>query len=54
MEFKSLNIIKPIIDALDKQGYKNPTPIQERTIPLLLENKDVILKKIIEIDRICQ
>jgi len=42
MEFKSLNIIKPIIDALDKEGYKNPTPIQERTIPLLLENKDVI------------
>jgi len=42
MEFKSLKIIEPILQALEKKGYTVPTPIQEKTIPLLLENKDVI------------
>ena len=42
MEFKSLKIIKPILEALEKEGYVKPTPIQEKTIPLLLDNKDVI------------
>ncbi len=42
MTFKSLNIIEPILEALEKEGYVEPTPIQEKTIPLLLDNKDVI------------
>ena len=42
MKFKELNIIEPILQALEKKGYVEPTPIQEETIPLLLENKDVI------------
>jgi len=42
MEFESLKIIKPILDALEKEGYVEPTPIQEKTIPLLLNNKDII------------
>jgi ATP-dependent RNA helicase RhlE len=42
MEFKSLKIIEPILRALEKKGYVEPTPIQEKTIPLLLDNKDVI------------
>jgi ATP-dependent RNA helicase RhlE len=42
MEFKELDIIEPILRALKEKGYVNPTPIQEKTIPLLLENKDVI------------
>jgi ATP-dependent RNA helicase RhlE len=42
MEFKELNIIAPILGAIEKSGYINPTPIQEQTIPLLLEGKDVI------------
>jgi ATP-dependent RNA helicase RhlE len=42
MEFKDLKIIKPILDSLEKEGYVTPTPIQEKTIPLLLSNKDVI------------
>jgi ATP-dependent RNA helicase RhlE len=42
MEFKSLDLIQPILDALEKKGYKTPTPIQEQTIPLLLEGRDVI------------
>ena len=42
MKFKELNIIEPILQALEKKGYTEPTPIQEKTIPLLLESKDVI------------
>ena len=42
MKFKELNIIEPILQALEKKGYVEPTPIKEETIPLLLENKDVI------------
>lgn len=42
MLFKDLNIIKPILNALDKKGYKNPTPIQEKAIPHILEWKDVL------------
>ena len=25
-----------------KKGYKVPTPIQRKTIPLILDNKDVV------------
>ena len=42
MEFKSLNIIEPILRALDSKGYVKPSPIQVKTIPLLLDGKDVI------------
>ncbi|QFR38906.1 DEAD/DEAH box helicase [Candidatus Gracilibacteria bacterium 28_42_T64] len=42
MLFSDLDIIKPILNALDKQGYKNPTPIQERAIPHILDGKDVL------------
>ena len=42
MLFKDLNIIKPILNALEKQGYKNPTPIQEKAIPHILKWRDVL------------
>ena len=42
MEFKSLGIIEPILKALGQEGYTEATPIQRKTIPLLLEGKDVI------------
>ncbi|MFH1238113.1 MAG: DEAD/DEAH box helicase [archaeon] len=42
MEFKSLKIIEPLLRALEKEGYVEPTPIQEKTIPLLLDERDVI------------
>ena len=42
MLFKDLDIIKPILNALDKQGYKNPTPIQEKAIPSILDWRDVL------------
>lgn len=42
MTFKDLQIIEPILEALDKKGYTKPTPIQEQAIPILLRNKDLL------------
>ena len=42
MQFKDLDIIEPILEALDKQGYTSPTPIQEQSIPLILDGRDVL------------
>jgi ATP-dependent RNA helicase RhlE len=42
MNFKELGIIEPILKALDAQGYSNPTPIQEKSIPTLLHNHDLL------------
>jgi len=42
MLFKDLDIIQPILNALEKQGYKKPTPIQEKAIPYILDGKDVL------------
>jgi ATP-dependent RNA helicase RhlE len=41
MTFNDLKLIKPLILALDKKGYTNPTPIQEQAIPQILSGKDV-------------
>ncbi len=40
--FRQLNLIEPLIEALDRSGYSVPTPIQAATIPLLLEGRDVL------------
>jgi len=42
MTFKELNIITPILQALDNQGYKTPTAIQQQAIPEILLRKDVL------------
>lgn len=42
MLFTDLKLIKPILDALNKQGYTNPTPIQQQAIPHILNGKDVL------------
>lgn len=41
-DFKSLNISDEVVNALLKLDITTPTPIQEASIPLLLEGKDVI------------
>lgn len=41
MTFSNLKLIKPLIVALDKLGYTSPTPIQEQSIPHILEGKDI-------------
>src|SRR5688572_3753968 len=40
--FADLKLSATTIAALDRIGFQHPTPIQEKTIPLLLEGKDVI------------
>lgn len=42
MKFTDLKIIKPILDALEKQGYETPTPIQQKAIPPILEKRDLL------------
>jgi len=42
MPFKALGLSKPILRALSEKKYDTPTPIQEKTIPIVLEKKDVI------------
>ena len=42
MTFKDLQIINPILRALEDQGYNYPTPIQEQSIPILLSGKDLL------------
>lgn len=42
MTFQNLNLTAPLLKALDSEGYTQPTPIQERAIPLILEKKDVL------------
>src|SRR5918997_5118319 len=40
--FAELGLSAPVLEALEHLGYQHPTPIQEQTIPLLLEGRDVI------------
>lgn len=40
--FNELNINKELIEKLKKQGIKNPTPIQEQSIPYIKNKKDII------------
>ena len=40
--FESLALIPTLLQAVRDQGFEEPTPIQRRTIPLMLEGRDVI------------
>jgi ATP-dependent RNA helicase RhlE len=42
MTFSELNLIPPILNALNEEGYTQPTPIQEQAIPPLLEGRDLL------------
>ncbi len=42
MTFKELNIIEPILKAIEEKGYIIPTPIQEKAIPAALARRDVL------------
>ena len=35
-------MIEPILKALKEEGYSSPTPIQEQSIPILLQGKDLL------------
>jgi len=42
MSFENLNIINPLQQALSKEGYTSPTPVQMQAIPHLLKGNDLI------------
>ncbi len=42
MTFNNLRIIEPILKAIKEEGYTHPTPIQEQSIPVLLNRKDLL------------
>ena len=42
MIFEDLKLEDPILKAIEKQGYTNPTPIQEQAIPILLNGHDLL------------
>ena len=42
MQFKDLKIIEPVLRALKENQYVTPTPIQQQTIPLILNRRDIL------------
>lgn len=40
--FQSMALSYPVLKGILKRGYKLPTPIQRKTIPLALEGRDVV------------
>ncbi len=42
MPFNALGLSAPLIDAIKKQGYDRPTPIQAQAIPAVLKGKDIM------------
>jgi len=41
-KFNDLELSQPVLKALDSVGYEVPTPIQAKTIPLILSGQDVL------------
>jgi ATP-dependent RNA helicase RhlE len=42
IQFSSLSLSKPILDALTHEGYTTPTPIQAQAIPAIMQGKDLL------------
>lgn len=42
MKFENLQIIEPILKAIEFEGHTTPTPIQIEAIPSILDNKDLL------------
>jgi ATP-dependent RNA helicase RhlE len=42
LSFEQLNLIEPILKALQAEGYSTPTPIQEKAIPVVMQRKDLL------------
>jgi len=42
MKFEDLKLIEPLLKAVKEKGYTHPTPIQEQSIPILLQKKDLL------------
>ncbi len=42
MNFDQLGLSAELLRAIDEQGYTTATPVQQQTIPLILEGQDVL------------
>ena len=42
MTFDKLDLVEPILNALQHEGYTQPTPIQEVSIPIILKGRDLL------------
>ncbi|WP_442264794.1 DEAD/DEAH box helicase [Tenacibaculum sp. ZS6-P6] len=42
MTFESLGLKKELLKAIEEKGYVNPSPIQEKAIPVILKGNDVL------------
>jgi ATP-dependent RNA helicase RhlE len=42
LDFKDLGLIAPLLKALQSQEYTQPTPIQQKAIPAVLQHKDLL------------
>ena len=42
MTFSEFNLDPRLLEGLDSMGYEKPTPVQEMTIPIILQNHDLI------------
>src|SRR5229473_600755 len=42
MSFESLGLSAPVLQAVADKGYTEPTPIQEKAIPIVLMGRDVL------------
>ena len=42
MKFNELGLMPSLLKAVNEKGYTNPSPIQEKAIPLILRRKDVL------------
>lgn len=43
LSFSSLLLAEPLLKAISKLGFKLPTPVQQKSIPLALEYKDLLV-----------
>lgn len=42
LSFNNLQLVEPVLQALSKEGYTTPTPIQQQAIPAILEKRDLL------------
>jgi ATP-dependent RNA helicase DeaD len=42
IDFRTLGLIEPLLQALEEVGYESPSPIQAMTIPHLLAGRDIL------------
>ncbi|MBP8026578.1 DEAD/DEAH box helicase, partial [Macellibacteroides fermentans] len=42
MRFDELDLEDAVLDGLDAMNFQETTPVQELTIPVILEGKDII------------